>query len=122
MVLNSDREKQLVKMSQVKEAIRFLLHFFQSEKKSTLDLDMVCHKMSENLKSVKLSELECRDLIKYMSSDDKSEQIFYSTNGGEKWLNVIKVRNLFYLKMDKSFLLNDLNSKCDAEIERIKTA
>jgi hypothetical protein len=82
MVLNSDREKQLVKISQVKEAIRFLLHFFQSEKKSTLELDKVCHKMSNNLKSVKLSELECRDLIKYMSSDDKSEQIFYSTKNG----------------------------------------
>lgn len=113
MVINSDKEKKLVKYANYKEAIRFLLFFFQAEKKSTLELEKIIPKLSDKLKD-KLSETECRELLTELMSDSD----LYSESGS-KWITVIKVRNLNYLKMDKSFQLNDLWAKCDKLISAL---
>jgi len=113
MVVNSDKEKKLVKYANYKEAIRFLLFFFQAEKKSTLELEKITPKLSDKLKD-KLSETECRELLTEIINDSG---LF--NESGSKWISVIKVRNLNYLKMDKSFQLNDLWAKCDKLISAL---
>lgn len=120
MILNTDKDKTMVKYANYKEAIRFLSFFFQAEKKSTLELDKVCKKASENLKG-SLNELQCKELFQEMSSDSKEINMFMNPEG-KKWLNTIKVRNVFYLQMDKSFQLNDLFAVCDAAIEKLKSS
>lgn len=119
MVLNSDKEKNISKYQQMKDFVRFLSFFFDSEKKSTLELEKVIVKMKENNK-YGLGEAECREmLMNQMVSDDKEENVLF--DGDKKWLNVIKVRNVSYLKMDKSFQINFLNTACDNKIEKIKS-
>ena len=117
MVVNSDKEKQLARMASVKETVRFLVHFFQGEKKSTLELDKVCAKLAPNLKSSILDELECKELIRSISGDE--DTVFVNASG-KKWLNIIKVRTVFYLQMDKTFEFNDLIAACDKEIDKVK--
>lgn len=121
MVLNSDKEKTLAKYVQIKDMIRFLMFFFDAEKKTTLELDKCCLKMKENSKAG-LGELECRDmLLVNMAGDDPVANVFRDESG-KKWLNIIKVRNVSYLKMDKSFQLNFLNNLCDQHTEKIKSS
>lgn len=110
MIINSDKEKKLIKYGLYKDSIRFLLFFFQGEKKSTIDMEKVSAKLSDNLKD-KISETEARELLVEMTND---------TELHTKWISVIKVRNLSYLKMDKSFQLTDLWAKCDALIAQVK--
>jgi hypothetical protein len=110
MIINSDKEKKLVKYGLYKDSIRFLLFFFQAEKKSTIDMEKVSAKMSDNLKD-KVSETEARELLVEMTND---------TELHTKWISVIKVRNLSYIKMDKSFQLTDLWARCDTLIAQVK--
>ncbi len=110
MIINSDKEKKLVKYGLYKESIRFLLFFFQAEKKSTIEMDKVSAKMSDNLKD-KISETETRELLIEMTND---------TDLHSNWISVIKVRNLNYIKMDKSFQMTDLWTKCDTLIAQLK--
>jgi len=140
MVLNSDKEQQLSKLANQKEAIRFLLHFFQAEKKATLQLDLVCSKLAQNLKG-KYNESEARDLIKQMATSTttsttttttekkdetttttstEASMVFVNAESGKKWLNTVQVRKVFYLQMEKSLNINDLHAICDKEIERVK--
>lgn len=107
MIINSDKEKNLVKYNLYKDTVRFLLSYFQSEKKSTLELEKILSKLADNLKD-RLSETESRDLLNEICTDSN----LYGENN-LKWITVIKVRNLNYIKMDKSFQLNDLWAKCD---------
>jgi len=110
MIINSGKEKKLVKYGLYKESIRFLLFFFQAEKKSTIEMDKVSAKMSDNLKD-KISETETRELLIEMTND---------TDLHSNWISVIKVRNLNYIKMDKSFQMTDLWTKCDTLIAQLK--
>ncbi|CAF0851365.1 unnamed protein product [Brachionus calyciflorus] len=121
MIVNNDKEKMTTKYSHYKEATRFLLFFFQSEKKSTIEFDKVCKKAVDNLKG-SLNELECRDLLTEMSHDSKQLNLFINEETGKKWLNLIKVRNIQYLQMDKAFQLNELNSFVDKALERLKSS
>jgi len=115
MILNSEKEKSLAKYGHYKEAIRFLMFHFQAEKKSVLEFDKCCLKMSESSKD-KLTETECRELVKIMTGNENTN-IFVIE--GKKWLNILKVRNIFYIQMDKTIQLNDLNAICDKAIESI---
>lgn len=117
MILNSEKEKSLERYGHLKEAIRFLMFHFQAEKKSVVEFDKCCLKMSESSKD-KLTESECRDLVKSMT-DEQNGNIFKIND--KKWLNILKVRNIFYLQMDKSLQLNDLTAICDKAIENINT-
>lgn len=109
MIVNSDKEKKLARYSHYKEIIRFLLGYFQSEKKSTIEQDKVLAKLSDCLKE-KVNELECRELLNDLCDFEKFNI---------KWISIIKVRNMNYIKMDKSFQLNDLWAKCDKLIEEL---
>lgn len=109
MIVNSDKEKKLARYAHYKEAIRFLLGFFQSEKKSTIEQDKVITKLADNMKE-KLNELDCRELLNELCDLEKFNM---------KWISTIKVRNVNYIKMDKSFQLNDLWAKCDKMIEEL---
>ena len=81
--------------------------------------EKVIVKMKENNK-YGLGEAECREmLMNQMVSDDKEENVLF--DGDKKWLNVIKVRNVSYLNMEKSFQINFLNTACDNKIEKIKS-
>ena len=113
MIVNSDKEKKIVKYGHYKESIRFLLFFFQSEKKSTIEYEKIVLKLADNLKD-KLSEMECRELLNEMCNDTSLHSI-----ESVKWMSCIKVRNLSYIKMDKSFQLNDLWAKCDKLISEL---
>ncbi len=115
MIVNSDKEKSLAKYGHYKEAIRFLMFHFQAEKKSVIEFDKCSLKMSESSKA-KLTEIECRDLIKSMTGE-APENMFII--GDKKWLNILKVRNVFYLQMDKTLQLNDLTAICDKAIEKL---
>ena len=52
-------------------------------------------------------------------TDEQNGNIFKIND--KKWLNILKVRNIFYLQMDKSLQLNDLTAICDKAIENINT-
>ncbi len=119
MIVNSDKEKSFVRMGQYKEAIRFLMHFFQSEKKSTIELEKVIKKMSESSKA-QITEPESKEIVTNICSDDKNINLFIDSTSNKKWLNQIKVRNVAYLQMDKSFQINDLNLMVDKAIEKLK--
>lgn len=114
MVINSDKEKKTVRYGLYKDTIRFLLFFFQSEKKSTIEMEKIMIKLAENLKG-KISEIEARELLTEMIADSN----LHGENG-TKWITTIKVRNINYIKMDKSFQLNDLWAKCDKLIVSLK--
>lgn len=114
MVLNTDKDKKLAKLKNCKEAVRFLAFYFQSEKKSTLEFDKIAKKMSENLKGCS-SELECRELLNEMASTSDT----FLIENEKKWLNMIKVRNVMYIQMDKSFTMNNLLNLCEKEIEKL---
>jgi len=113
MIINSDKEKKIVKYGHYKESIRFLLFFFQSEKKSTIEYEKIVLKLADNLKD-KLSEMECRELLNEMCNDTSLH-----SSESVKWMSCIKVRNLSYIKMDKSFQLNELWAKCDKLISEL---
>lgn len=113
MVINSDKEKNLKKYGLYKDTIRFLLFFFQSEKKSTIEFEKINTKLADNLKA-KCTENESRDLLVELMND----KMLYGESG-LKWITSIKVRNISYLKMDKSFQLNDLWAKCDKLIAEL---
>jgi len=110
MIINSDKEKNLVKYGLYKDSIRFLVFYFQAEKKSTIDMEKILAKLADNLKE-KITDTECRDLLNEMLNDK---------NLHEKWITSIRVRNLTYIKMDKSFQMNDLWAKCDKLIADLK--
>lgn len=110
MIVNSDKEKKLVKYGLFKDAIRFLLFVFGAEKKSTLDMEKIQTKLADNLKE-KLTETESRDLLNEICTETN----LHGEND-TKWVTVIKVRNQNYIKMDKSFQLNDLWAKVDKMI------
>lgn len=114
MIVNSDKEKKTVKYGLYKDTIRFLLFFFQSEKKSTIEMEKIMVKLTENLKT-KISEIETRELLTEMIGDSHLH-----AENGTKWITSIKVRNINYVKMDKSFQLNDLWAKCDKLIVSLK--
>lgn len=116
MVVHSDKEKKTVRYRAYTEATRFLINFFHAEKKTTLELDKVSRKLSENLKTSALNEFESRELIVEMSS---GESIFASE--GKKWLNVIKVRGQSYLQLDKALAqLNELTAICEQAICKLE--
>lgn len=108
MVVNSDKEKKTVKFGLYKDSIRFLLFFFQGEKKATIEMEKIQSKLADNLKE-KLSETESRELL----MDLINEQDLVSGEKETKWISVIKVRNVNYIKMDKAFQMNDLWAKVD---------
>lgn len=114
MVINSDKEKKLMKYGLYKDSIRFLLFFFQAEKKSTLEFEKINTKMADNLKGKVQSDTETRELLLEMVND-------VNLHGGNnlKWISSIRVRNITYIKMDKSFQLNDLWAKCDKLISQL---
>lgn len=115
MVIHSDKEKMLVRYRVYTEATRFLINFFHAEKKTTLDMDKVSRKMSENLKTSALNDLECRDLLVEMSG---AESIFAAA--GKKWLNVIKVRGQSYLQLDKANAqINELSDICEQALAKL---
>ena len=120
MIVNSDKERTLARYAHFKDAVRFLLHFYASEKKSTLEMDKCVKKMAENSKA-QLAEHECRELLSSMSSDDKSINLFVCAEGTKKWLHQIKVRNVTYLQMSKDFQLNELNAMVDAAVTKLKS-
>ena len=123
MVVNSDKEKLLVRYNHYKDCIRFMLFFFQAEKKSTIELDKCIKKMSESSKA-ELDVTECRLILSNMASDDKALNFFTrqeSDSVCKKWLHTIRVRNVAYLQMDKSFQINELNALCDKAIENLKS-
>ena len=91
-----------------KESIRFLLFFFQSEKKATIELEKIQSKLADNLKE-KLSETESREML----MDMVNEKDIVNGENETKWISVIKVRNVNYIKMDKAFEMNDLWAKVD---------
>ena len=68
--------------------------------------------MAQSLKFSALNELNCKKLLDDMSS---SESVF----GAKKWLNLIKVRGMAYLQMDKSVPLNDLLVICEEAIKNL---
>lgn len=114
MVINSDKEKKLQKYALYKDSIRFLLFFFQAEKKSTLEFEKINVKMADNLKGKVQSDTETRELLLEMVNDNN----LHGENNA-KWISSIRVRNLTYIKMDKSFQLNDLWAKCDRLISQL---
>lgn len=109
MVVNSSKEKLKARYGHYKEIIRFLLGYFQSEKKSTIEQDKLLTKLSDSFKE-KLNELECREILNELCDLEKFNL---------KWICVIKVRNINWIKMDKSFQLNDLWAKCDKLLEEL---
>jgi hypothetical protein len=109
MIINSDKEKNLARYNYYKEAIRFLLGYFQSEKKATIEQDKVLTKLADCMKE-KINEFECREILNELADFNKFNM---------KWISVIKVRNINYIKMDKSFQLNDLWAKCDTMIQQL---
>lgn len=116
MVVHNEKEKLIVKYRTYMEAVRFISNFFFTEKKSTLDLDRVSIKMAENLKTNVLSELESRNMLIEMANPES-----ILVNGEKKkWLNIITVRNIQYLQMDKTFQLNDLAAICQKHIDMKK--
>lgn len=120
MIVNNDKEKLNSKYNNYRDIVRFLLFYFQSEKKSTLEMDKVCKKVCDSTKGG-LNELECRELITEMSHESKDVNLFFNAENGKKWLNIIKVRNVQYIQMDKSFHLNDLNLKIDKALEALNS-
>jgi chromatin licensing and DNA replication factor 1 len=114
MIINSDKEKKLAKYGLYKDSIRFLLFFFQAEKKSTINMETVNTRMADNLKE-KLSETEVRELLVEMTNDSDLH-----CEANTKWISVIRVRNLSYIKMDRAHQLNDLWARCDKLIEQLK--
>lgn len=108
MVVNSDKEKKTVKYGLYKDCIRFLLFFFQGEKKATIELEKIHTQVANNLKE-KLSETESRELL----TDMLNEQDLICGENDTKWISIIKVRNVNYIKMDKAFQMNDLWAKVD---------
>lgn len=114
MVINSDKEKKLQKYALYKDSIRFLLFFFQAEKKSTLEFEKINTKMADNLKGKVQSDTETRELLLEMISD-----VNLHGENNLKWISSIRVRNITYIKMDKSFQLNDLWAKCDKLISQL---
>jgi chromatin licensing and DNA replication factor 1 len=114
MIINSDKEKQLVRYGQYKDTVRFISFFFQAEKKTTLELDKVANKLSQNLNNA-LNELEAKQMITDLSNEDR---LLGKEN--QKWINIIKVRGLSYVKIDKSFEFNDLYSKCEQMIKDLE--
>lgn len=108
MVVNSDKEKKTVKYGLYKDSIRFLLFFFQGEKKATIELEKIHTQVANNLKE-KLSETESRELL----TDMLNEQDLICGEKDTKWISIIKVRNVNYIKMDKAFQMNDLWAKVD---------
>lgn len=111
MVVNSDKEKKIERYRTYVEAARFLINFYQAEKKGTLEVDKVSRKMADNLKTAVLNELQCKELITEMAADDS---VF--ARGGCKWLALLKVRGHSYLQVDKQARLNDLTALCDTAI------
>lgn len=116
MVVNSDKEKLTVKYRNFKESVRFLVNFFLAEKKSVLELDKCVKKMSENSKAM-LTEIECRELLTEMSTEDLKANMFVKEE--KRWLKLIKVRNMTYLQLDKSFEFNDLIAICDKALAQL---
>ena len=108
VIKNDEKDKAVVKYRAFMEATRFIVNFYQ---KSTLEIDKVVRKMSESVKMNKMNELECRELINEMASEDS---IFSKAN--KKWLNFIKVRGQTYLQIDKSIQMNDLIGICESNI------
>lgn len=106
MVINSDKEKRLMIVEKYSDATRFLKSYFQAEKKSIIDVEMVCNKMSESNRSC--TPTECEQLIEELCKDFA------------KWISVIKVRNLRYVKLDKSVELMEIQGKIDAEMVQLK--
>lgn len=121
MIINNDKEKMTSKYNSYKDIVRFLLFYYQSEKKSTLEMDKVCKKVADSTKG-NLNELECRELITEMSHESKHLNLFINADSGKKWLNIIKVRNVQYIQMDKSFQLNDLNLMIDKALEELNSS
>ena len=124
MIINSDREKQLAKYQNMAEATRLLSFFFDSEKKSIVDLNKACQVLADNLSS-RINSLECRELIDEMTKDslfvqptDESSKTAAAV--AVSWLTVVKVRLQMYLKMDKSFDVITLREKVSAKIEELK--
>jgi hypothetical protein len=115
MVIKTDeKDKFIVKYRSFTEATRFIVNFFQSEKKSTLEMDKVLRKMSQSMKTNAMNEIECRELINEMASD---EAIFARAN--KKWLNFIKVRGQTYIQIDKTMTLNELIDICEDAVAQL---
>lgn len=70
--------------------------------------------MAENFKGKVESDSETRELLLEMINDTN----LHGENN-LKWISSIRVRNLTYIKMDKSFQLNDLWAKCDKLISQL---
>ena len=112
MILNSEKEKKISKYSNYKEAIRFLLGFYQAEKKSTLEVERVCTKMAECLKG-KFDEMQAKEFLNEISDDANFAP------SGKKWLTLLKVRNVNYVQLEKSLQINDLWSIMDKIISNL---
>jgi len=70
--------------------------------------------MADNLKGKVQSDTETRELLLEMVND-----VNLHGENNLKWISSIRVRNITYIKMDKSFQLNDLWAKCDKLISQL---
>ena len=103
MIVNSDKTKRLQLLDKYSECIRFIKSYFQAEKKATIDLETVSKKMHESLNSHTANE--CEEIIREMCKDFN------------KWICIIKVRQLEYVKTEKKFELSELLTNVASMIE-----
>lgn len=106
MVTNSEKEKRLVLVDKYTESARFLKSYFSAEKKGILELDNVCIKMYESLRS--WTPHECEQIIREIGNDFS------------EWLSIVKVRQSQYVKLEKSIDINDIYAKIDNMIKTLK--
>ena len=106
MVINSDKEKRLQQLEKYAENVRFVKSYFQAEKKATIDLESVCKKMHESIKSQ--TSNECEEMVRELCKDFSN------------WISVIKVRQQQYVKIDKTIELNEILTKITLMIDTTK--
>lgn len=108
MVINSDKEKRLQMLEKYTDCVRCIKSYFQSEKKATIDIEQVCLKMHESLRVHTIQE--CEVIVKELCNDFK------------QWISIIKVRNVTYVKLDKTIDLNLLIKQINDFIEQVKAS
>jgi hypothetical protein len=106
MILNSDKEKRVQLLEKYGDCVRFVKSYFYAEKKATIDLETVCKKLHDSLKCYTANEYE--EIIRELCKDFT------------KWINIIKVRQQQYVKIDKHIELHELLKKISSMIEEAK--
>lgn len=97
MIQNGEMKKRLKLVEKYSTSVRFLKSYFYAEKKDIIEFYTVCIKMSESLRS--LSPHECEQIIRELANDFKN------------WLFIISLRQLQYVKLEKSVAIEDIYVK-----------